>query len=69
MQITKRSTFTGKTHTMDLPITEQQIAAYRAGALIQRAFPNLTNMQREFLMTGVTEEEWNKVFPVEGANV
>jgi len=25
-------------------------------------FPNLNSSEREFLMTGVTDEEWNRVF-------
>jgi len=30
---------------------------------IQYAFPNLTTAEREFFMTGITEEEWNAMFP------
>jgi hypothetical protein len=59
MKITKKSILTGVTRTMDLPITEAQYAAYYAGAdLIQRILPHLTIAQREFLMTGITDEEW-----------
>jgi hypothetical protein len=30
--------------------------------MIQNAMPNLTAAQREFLMTGVTEEEWKEMW-------
>jgi hypothetical protein len=33
--------------------------------LIQDFFPELTSDEREFLMTGVTPDEWNQMFPVE----
>jgi hypothetical protein len=65
MQITKRSVFTGKTHTMDLNITAEQWAEYNSSQgrrLIQDIFPNLTDNEREFLMTGVTKEEWDEEF-------
>jgi hypothetical protein len=33
--------------------------------LIQDFFPELTSDEREFLMTGVTPDEWNQMFPDE----
>ena len=62
MKITKRSMFTGKTHTLDIPVTQEQIDNWKSGTLIQNAMPNLTPDQREFLMTGVTAEEWDETF-------
>lgn len=38
---------------------------YCAGALIQQAFPFLSAEEREFLMTGITPEEWDEIFPQE----
>jgi uncharacterized protein YlzI (FlbEa/FlbD family) len=32
------------------------------GQLIQHAFNNLTDSQREFLMTGLTDAEWDEAF-------
>lgn len=65
MQITRTSIVSGKTRTMDLPITAEQMQAYEAGALIQNAFPNLTDDQREFILTGISAEEWDETFPEE----
>ena len=31
------------------------------GKFVQDAFPFLTADEREFLMTGITKEEWNKI--------
>lgn len=48
---------------MDLPVTPDQINEWRiSGQLIQNALPQLTPDQREFLLSGSTPEEWNKVF-------
>ena len=60
MRITRKSMVTGKTHTLDLPVTEEQLAAYEAGAQLQVAFPDLPAPQREFIKTGITPEEWLK---------
>ena len=57
------SPFTGKLNQMDLPVTEDQINKYNNAALIQDAFPNLNASQREFLKTGMTDDDWNSMFP------
>jgi hypothetical protein len=54
--------FTGVIHTMDIPVTNEQIFNWENGMLIQDAMPNLTADQREFIMTGVTSEEWSATF-------
>ena len=61
MYITKRSMLTGHEHTMDLNITMQQIKDWEEGTLIQNAMPNLTSDQREFIMTGITKDEWDNL--------
>lgn len=65
MLVTRKSMVSGKERTLDLPITEEQIDLYNAGELIQRAFPNLSDDQREFILTGITADEWDEVFPEE----
>jgi len=63
MKVTKQSQISGVIRTMELDITEQQMWNYEMGlGLIQDVFPNLNSSEREFLMTGVTDEEWNSVF-------
>ncbi len=62
MIVTRRSPFTGVVHQMDLPITQEQVDAWQSGTLIQHAFPDLTADQREFLLTGITPDEWADTF-------
>jgi hypothetical protein len=59
MQYTKRSQLTGATHTMEIAATEEQISNWEQGMVIQRAMPNIPPEQREFLMTGITPQEWD----------
>jgi|TARA_R100001129_G_scaffold101663_1_gene69576 hypothetical protein len=62
MQITRKSTITGLTHEMNLPITQQELDRWQGGELIQDVFPYLSDDQREFLKTGITAEEWEEAF-------
>lgn len=63
MLITRTSQATGVTRTMDLPVTEDQlITLMTTNALVQDIFPELTEGQREFIMTGITDEEWEEIF-------
>jgi len=66
MKLTKQSMFTGKTHTIDIPLTEKEFKVcnkkWKSGTLIQKAFPMLDTDSREFIMTGCTKEEWDQLF-------
>ena len=67
MKITKRSPFTGKVNTLDIPVTQEQLDNWRNGELIQNAMPNLTASQREFIMTGILDDsEWDEMLGPEG---
>jgi hypothetical protein len=61
MYITKISQLTGVEHTMDINITESELIRIEnrreSGELIQNIVPNLSMTDREFLMTGVSNEE------------
>lgn len=66
MKVERASMIDGVTRTMDLDITEQQLADYEAGkGLIQTIFPDLTPDEREFIKTGITPDQWNKLFDEE----
>ena len=62
MKITRTSMFTGIERTLDLDFTAEQLAEWKNGKLIQNAMPNLSADDREFIMTGVTSEEWANEF-------
>jgi len=60
--LSRKSRLTGKTHTLDIAFTKEQWASYVGGTLIQDAFPNLTASEREFILSGITDEEWRNHF-------
>ena len=62
MKIERVSPFTGEVRTRDLPITEEQMQAWRSGVLIQHAFPHLSAGDREFILTGISDDEWDEAF-------
>jgi hypothetical protein len=66
MKITKKSSLTGVEHTLDIDITEEQFQRvemrFFTKELIQNIIPNVSLGEREFLMTGITQEEWDKTF-------
>lgn len=63
MEITRRSMFTGKIHTMDLDVTPYEIDRYLIeGELLQDAFPGLNAADREFIKSGITCDEWKEYF-------
>lgn len=65
-RITKTSPFTDVTHTMEFQAYDQdefdkRLLAWRRGEkLIQEAFPELSSTAREFIKSGITEEEWKR---------
>ena len=62
MLITRKSLISGNTNTMSLPITEEQYNAWEQGTLVQVAMPHLSPDEREFVMSGITPEEWAETF-------
>ena len=64
LEVTKKSIISGKTNTMELDISQEQLDRWESvdKQLIQVAFPNLNSSEREFLMTGITPTEWNDTF-------
>lgn len=65
MQVTKRSPLTGEVHTMELPVTQEELDRHAAGEFSQDVWPELTDDQREFLISGITAEEWDAAFAEE----
>jgi hypothetical protein len=62
MIIMRTSPFTGITRMREITVTQEQLDRWQAGELIQNAMPNLSADDREFVMTGITAEEWDEVF-------
>lgn len=62
MKITRRSIVSGAINTLEIDCTLQQISLWKRGMLIQDAMPHLTPPQREFILSGITPEEWAELF-------
>jgi hypothetical protein len=63
MEITRQSTYSGIIRTLDMDVTDAQLEKYyHEGALLQDAFPHLSPADREFIKSGVTDEEWKEMF-------
>jgi hypothetical protein len=58
--------FTGKCRmtgeTVSVTVPGKELYAYRKGGLIQDAMPSVSAADREFLMTGLSGEAWDKTF-------
>jgi len=63
MRITKKSPVTGALNTMKLDITPYQYTAWKEwGYLIQDVMPELSSDEREFLISGATQEDLYQLY-------
>ena len=62
MKIVRKSILTGITRTRDIDITFEQYDAWANGELIQDAMPHLSVADREFIVNGITDDEWRQMF-------
>ena len=62
MLIIRTSPFSGNTNSMEIEVTQEQLSSWENGTLIQNAIPNLSADEREFIMSGITPEEWDSAF-------
>jgi hypothetical protein len=65
MVVVAISALSGRKHAASLAITEAQVYDWVNGASIQDAMPHTTPEDREFLMTGITQVEWDSMFSEE----
>ena len=62
-RVTKHSILTGKENAMFLPVTKAEVDAWlESGDLVQDRFSHLSASAREFLISGITPEEWDATF-------
>ena len=59
MLITKKSMLTGDVHSKNINVTRDQLNRYEGGELFKDVFNNLTRSERDFIMAGVTSDEWD----------
>ena len=63
-EVIRVSPLTGITNTMYMDISDEQIEEWNdtnRTRLIQDIFPNLTEAEREFIMTGYTVSDWKEM--------
>lgn len=66
MLVTKVSILSNIQRTKELDITEKDYQRFlRKEALVQDIFPDLSINDREFLVSGIIEDEWDIHFPEE----
>ena len=66
MKIQRTSPLTGRVNEMDIAVTQDQLDRYSRGeGLIQDIMPDLSAEEREFIMTGYTQKDWDTMFPPE----
>ena len=62
MLIERESPFSHSVNELEIDVTPEQLKAWEDGECIQNVMPHLTPDEREFLMTGITEDEWDETF-------
>ena len=66
MRILRKSVLTGNVNTMDINVTDEQFTKYLgSNECIQNVLPDLSADVREFLISGITPDEWDKAFGLE----
>jgi hypothetical protein len=70
MNITKTSVLTGRTSTIFIEgLTQDMIDDWKGGGLIQIALASIPQELREFVMTGITPQEWSEHLPADDENI
>ena len=62
MIVTRKSMFSGVVRSKELDVTLGELARWADGMIAPTAMPRLDKTEREFVMTGVTDEEWSAEF-------
>tara|TARA_R110000737_G_C14492785_1_gene470534 strand:+ start:286 stop:492 length:207 start_codon:yes stop_codon:yes gene_type:complete len=62
MIIQRKSPLTGELNSREIDICQSQIDAWEGGMLIQDAMPDVSKDDREFIMSGSTPVDWDKMF-------
>jgi len=64
--IKRKSAITGVERALNIPVNPEDMIEWEAGrGNIQDIMPYLNDNDREFILSGITPEEWNSVFTEE----
>lgn len=59
MLITRKSALSMKIRSREIDVTPEQLEDWKNGVLIQIAMPLVSKSDREFIKTGIVDEEWD----------
>ena len=62
MLITRKSEYSGIVRQLDIPVTHEQMIKWNSGMPMQSAMPHLSLAQREYIISGITEDELDELF-------
>lgn len=63
MKIRRKSILSGIERVKDIPVNPEDMLNWEMGYVsIQEAMPYLTPSDREFILSGITSEEWEAAF-------
>lgn len=66
MQIKRKSAITGVERTKNIPVNPEDLIAWEKGhGNIQDIMPYLNDSDREFILSGITSQEWDSIFSEE----
>lgn len=66
MWIKRKSAISGIERTRSVPANPDDMLAWKAGlGSIDELMPYLTDADREFILSGITQEEWDEAFVTE----
>lgn len=63
MIIKKKSVITGIVRALDIPVNPDDYAVWKDGLdSIENAMPYLNDYDREYILSGITRDEWDSAF-------
>lgn len=63
MQVKRKSILTGEMNTRDIPLNPDDMMLYQLEmGTVDDLMPYLSDTDRTFIMTGITDEEWQDAF-------
>lgn len=62
MMITRTSPVTGEVRTLEIMCSESDYKAWENGALIQDVMSYLSPADREYIISGATQADWDMMF-------
>jgi hypothetical protein len=63
MYIKRKSAISGIERTRSIPVNPDDYIAYKSGVVnMEESMPYLTDEDRDFIISGIIPEEWEKIF-------